>query len=148
MTTTLADKAWNHLIEGGDQGLRRKALKDLAERGLFTRINGDVHSLDIIETYVKDNPQGFCDDGIERFKEAVGLTEPRTALIAIEVKLPPSWGGCSERVATEDFQVFTADSRVADRLHALLKGADFGDVGEEGRYRFLEAEVTGCVWAD
>lgn len=138
---------------------RKHALHDLAARGLFglgpigqntnQRPLSAEEGQKIVEDYLAENPRGFCDEGIQRFKTALHLGTPRTALLAIKVTVPDAWDTTRDE---GDWQLFLEDSRINERLSAALHnhlvGSDFGDPGEEGKYKILSAEVTGCVYAD
>jgi len=82
-------KAFAHLTaSGGSTALRKQALEDLIETGFF---NTNLYLNDAkvkMETYLQRNPRGFCEDGIKRFKQAVGLpvvkTRVQTFLVTLE----------------------------------------------------------------
>lgn len=54
---------------------RKQALSDLALRGFFHAYDEQV-ARDLVQTYLKENPQGFCDLGIKKFREALKLVAP------------------------------------------------------------------------
>ena len=67
--TTLLDKVWAYCTRGSSDA-RKRALRELIERGLLA---GNPEA--IINDYLSTD-RGFCDDGIRRFREAVGVPEP------------------------------------------------------------------------
>jgi hypothetical protein len=92
-------KALRHLLSGGSE--RLGALADLKVTGAFDCMTVDAkyRAKKHVEDYLRRNPRGFCNAGIERFREAVGLTppEPETytynVTLTLTVKPKGHWGG-------------------------------------------------------
>ena len=76
------DKILRHLTSGGRE--RLGALADLKVKGVLdVAYNSTANSTArtraiedqrrVVEIYLQSNPRGFCEAGIERFREAIGL---------------------------------------------------------------------------
>lgn len=76
----LQQKVFDYLTQPGHPQ-RLQAMQDLMERHqgripFFRSGLGSESATSKLEAYLKDNPRGFCDDGIRRFRQAVGLPLP------------------------------------------------------------------------
>lgn len=72
------EKVLDYLFDrGGNE--RQMAMKDLIRCGFFGFHHAD-ESRQIAEKYIEDNARRFCDDGIRRFRESVGLKVPKRTI--------------------------------------------------------------------
>lgn len=114
----LAAKTFDYLLVAGHPE-RRQALRDLSATGAFSsQFEGDTRYY--IDRYLKDNPRGFCDEGIAKFKAF--LDPPKVA--KIEVTLEFEVEG-----ANEDFGINSGSDQgvVYDLVHKHLEGLSILD---------------------
>jgi hypothetical protein len=82
---TFATKVLDYLTTDGHHPQRKQALQDLIGIGALGYTYSD-RTQEAVETYLKANKRGFCQEGINRFRTAVGL-KPTTKKVRIVLDL-------------------------------------------------------------
>jgi len=85
---SLTDKVFGYLTVDG-HAERKQALRHLVETGWFTSETPEKD----LNDYLKENPHKFCAGGIGRFRDAVGVFEPKPDVVEIAVRIERNDGG-------------------------------------------------------
>lgn len=141
MKNTFARNVFDHLTTG-DSADRSSALKDLIDRKVFSDDVDDRVCRRIVEDYISENPRGFCPEGINRFKKAVGIKDPepvrRTAVLEVEIELGPDWDHSDAGILEE--RPFTPESVIASDIRNVLRRQIVKDHGDG--YSVVKADLV------
>lgn len=122
-----AEKVQDYLWEKKTRE-RKQALLDLAALGVFSDLTTEDQARRAVGGYLDRNPNGFCDEGITRFRTALGLLKKRTAILEVEIELAPSWDTNDSKVL--EGRPFTETSVIATKIRSALKehiAVNYGD---------------------
>lgn len=85
---SLTDKVFGYLTVDG-HAQRKQALRHLVETGWFTSETPEKD----LNDYLKENPHKFCAGGIGRFRDAVGVFEPKPDVVEVSIRIQRNDGG-------------------------------------------------------
>lgn len=125
-----------HYLSAPDASAERKqALRDLISHGLCAFDTTEERAKKVVENYLDQNPLNFCQDGIDRFREAMDLNDQGLGTVRVVLDLEV----LSDDRKRHDFgESPSQDNCLSYHLAKDLEDSKVGGRFQVGRARWLD----------